>query len=541
MGEERDRMSVKAPSRLSAYWDRLPSWVSIAVALSLYLLALNILRDQVPPGLNNDAAEEALRGVYLLEEGRFEAINLRAVNSAGVPFGVSMETLFLYILGVAARLLGTTTLAIHVSTWSFVLASIWLMCRLTQRIDPALPPWLPALLAISSVWLFHYARSGLRANTAPVFLVVFTLLLDRAEHSESRWGIGLAAGAALGLSLYGYTSCRVLPIAFLIYAAGRLWRDGGKRGDLLRRYAAVLAGALFVSIPNLVLVLRQPDVFLFRGSYVVQGDILVKALNVLRTLLLPVHYPDYQAPLGPTHKFDGVSIGLTAAGLRPVHPIVGIAFLLGLARAWSRRRESTISFLLIAWLTATVALGMSGPSLTRMLLLLPIYLVLAALGLGAVLRIRGAPFVIGTALLLLTAVQARDYFVALPQNPVTKLQYGPAATAIGRRARVLAADGTRVMCVVAGNANVVDYLTHDFHERVRVIEFFSRPANRNEIPLLQFQPQVVLLDGDPELDSLRATFLPIGRMEPRSGFDEFTVDPLWIWRNSTQIGVSDPS
>lgn len=520
-------MSVKVPSRLSAYWGRLPSWVGIAVALALYLLALNISRDQVPAGLNNDAAEEALRGVYLLEGGRFEAINLYGVNSAGVAFGVSMETLFLYILGVAAHLLGTTTLAVHVSTWLFVLASIWLMCRLTQRIDPALPSWLPALLAISSVWLFHYARSGLRANTAPVFLLAFTLLLDRTEQSVPRWGIGLACGAALGLSLYGYTSCRVLPVAFVIHALGRLWRDGGKRRDLLRRYAAVLAGALFISIPNLLFLLRQPDVFLFRGAYVVQGDILVKTLNVLRTLLLPFHYPEYVPVLGPTHAFDGVSIGLTVAGLRPVHPIVGMAFLIGLARAWSRRREPAVSFLLIAWLTGTVALGISGPSLTRMLLLLPFYLVVAALGLGAAFRFRGAPLVIGTVFLLLTAVQARDYFVTFAQNPISRLQYRPVATAMGWRARVLAADGTRVMCVVAGNANVVDYLTHDFHEGVRVIEFFFRPPDTDEFPLLQFRPQVILLERDPGFDLLRATFLPIGALEPHAGFDEFKVDPQW--------------
>ena len=219
-------------SRLAEHLDRLPSWVCVAVALALYLLALNISRDQVPAGLNNDVAEEALRGVYLLESRRFEAINLYAVNSVGYKFGNSMETLFLYILGVAARFLGTTTLAIHVSTWLFSLASIWLMCLLMQHINPVLPAWLPPLLATSSVWLFHYARSGLRANTAPFFLLAFTLLMDRTEQSAPRWGIGLACGAALGLSLYAYTSCRVLPVAYAIHALGRQSRrPRGARGD----------------------------------------------------------------------------------------------------------------------------------------------------------------------------------------------------------------------------------------------------------------------------------------------------------------------
>jgi hypothetical protein len=516
----------RVPSRLAEYRDRLPSWVGIALILAFYLLALNFHRDQVPAGLNNDAAEEAIRGVYLLERVQIEAFNLHGVTPEGFKFGNSVETLFLYILGAAARILGTTTLAIHVSTWFFALAGIWLMCNLTKRLDPSLPTWVTPLLAISSVWLFHYARSGLRANTAPVFLLVFTVLLDRTESSTPRWGIGLACGAALGLSLYGYTSCRVLPVAFVIYLLGRLWLCGGKRKDHLRRYAAILAGALVISIPNLLLLIRQPDAFLSRGLYVVRGDILAKSLNVLWTLLLPFYYPDYRTAVGPTHTFDGVSIGLTVAGLRPVHPIVGLAFVFGLARALRRWREPAISFLLIAWLTGTVALGISGPSLTRMLLLLPFYLVVAAFGLGAAFRLRRAPAVIGTVLLLLTAFQARDYFVTFAQNPSSQREYRPVATALGRRARALAADGTHVMCVVAGNADVVNYLTHDYHDRVQVFEFVLPPADTHEIPLMmQFRPQMVLVERDRAFDLFRAAFLMMGPVEPRSGFDEFNVGP----------------
>jgi hypothetical protein len=523
-------------SRLAAYWEQLPSWFGIVLALALYLLALNVMRDQVPAGLNNDAAEEALRGVYLLEGARFEAINLYSVNRANIAFGHSSETLFLYFLGAAARLMGTTTLAIHVTTWLFALASIWLLCQLTQRIEPALPSWVPLLLAISSVWLFHYARSGLRANTAPVFLLAFTLLLDRTERSAPRWRIGLACGVALGLSLYGYTSCRVLPIAFTIHALVCLWRSAGKRNDLLRRYAAVLAGALAASIPNILSLWRQPEEFLFRGSYAVLGGLPAQALNVLWTFLLPFYYPEFRTAVGPTHRFDGVSISLTVAGLWPLYPIVGAAFLVGLGRAWSRRRETVVSFLLCAWLTGTVALGISGPSLTRMLLLLPVYLVLAALGVGPALRMRGARPVAGAVLLLMTTVQARDYFVTFAQNPSSRREYGAVATSMGKRARALAAEGNRVLCVVAGGANVVHYLTHDFHEYVRVSEFWYRPANPHEIPLLQFRPQVLLVERDPRFEWLHAAFLLIATLEPRSGFDEFNVDPRWKWPSAAQLG-----
>jgi len=504
--------------------DRPHSWAVIAAALVFYLLALNVLRDKVPAGLNNDVAEEALRGVLLLEQGRIEPLKLDAVTPAGYRFGQSMETLFLYILGVSTLIFGTTAMAIHVSTWLFALATVWLVGRLARHIEPSLPPWLAPLLAISSVWLYHYARSGLRAITAPVFFLAFTLLLDRTERSVPRPGAGLLCGAMLGLSLYGYTSCRVLPVAFGIHALLSLRRAGVDRRDLLRRYGALAAGALVVSVPNLLFLLRQPDAFLSRGAYVVRGDLFAGGLNILRTLLLPFHYPSYRTAVGPANAFDGVSIGLTVAGLRPVHPIVAAAFLLGLARAWKLRKEPAMAYLLVAWLTGTLALGISGPSLTRMLILLPFYLVVAALGFGTLFRIRRAPAIIAALLLLLTAVEARDYFVTFARDPSSQREYRPVATSVGLRARSLAAEGTQVICVVAGNANVINYLNYDHHERVQVFEFVRPPADTHDIPLmLQFRPRVILLERAPGLDLFRAAFLLIGATEPRAGFDEITV------------------
>jgi hypothetical protein len=69
----------------------------VAVLL-VYLAALAFRRDAVPAGLCNDTAEEALRGAILLAERRLEPITSVLGNSA--------ETLYLYLLGLSAGLLG---------------------------------------------------------------------------------------------------------------------------------------------------------------------------------------------------------------------------------------------------------------------------------------------------------------------------------------------------------------------------------------------------------------------------------------------------
>jgi hypothetical protein len=475
--------------------------------LLLYLGALVLWRDTVPAGLNNDAAEETLRGLFLLDAGRFEVITS--------VFGIPQETLDLYLAGISAKLLGTTTLAVQLVCWCFALATLWMLRKLVRRVSPAAPGWIGWLVAVSSIWMFHYARSGIRAVSAPFFLVTFAVLLDRAERSalaspRAQPVSSIAAGAVLGLSIYAYTSCRVLVIAFLLHAGVRLLRGAPFRRRLLPPYAMIVALALLVSIPNLLYLIHAPRDFLLRGGYVVLGGLRGAATNVAWTVLLPFHYADrYRTLVGPTHIFDGVSAGLTAAGIEPLHPFITVALLVGLAAAWRRRSEPAVSFLLWAWFCGTLALGISAPSLTRLLLLLPVYLTLATLGLASIAqRWPRAKPVLAAALLVVLGSAAYDYFVVFPRHTEAQSYFSPAATPIGQRARELAGEGLRVICIVAKDANVVNYLTYDRSGNIRVVEFYRRPLDAREIPLEDFHPQRFLVERNPRFARFTSSFRP---------------------------------
>ena len=175
----------------------------------------------------------------------------------------SAEALYLYLVGLAAHVLGPGTLAIQVVGWAFGLAIVGLIGSSWALVPPS--HRVPLLTAACSLWLFHYARNGLRLSP-PLFLAAFALLLDRAERRSTALGAPLLAGIVLGLSIYGYTSARALPLAFLAYAAYRIVRRAAPRPELLRRYGTVLAGAFVISVPNLLFFLRHPKEFLTRGD-----------------------------------------------------------------------------------------------------------------------------------------------------------------------------------------------------------------------------------------------------------------------------------
>jgi hypothetical protein len=456
--------------------------------LAVWAAALVCARDQVPPGLNNDAAQEALRGIYLVEGHHWEAITFAVGNSA--------ETLYLYLLGALMHVMGPTTLAVQLACWPFALATIWMVWKLTDRIAASVPAWVPLLTAAASLWLFHYARSGLRAITAPFFLAAFTLLLDRVERRpQDRWA-GLLCGAVLGLSLYAYTSARVLPIAFLAYAIWRLLRERGGRKPLLVRYGTVVAGAAAISIPNLLFFFQRPGEFLGRGSYVVAGSGIDRAIQVVWTALLPWYYPSTYRSLGSlTYQSDGVSAALTAAGGNPVHVVLAAAMLAGLWRARRLLERPVAGFLLAAWITATLLLGIAGPSLTRMLIILPVYLVLAALGFDyareALPRLRP---LVPLAIAVVVAMEGYWYFSSGAEQAE---YYGAAATPMGQMAAAMAAQGHRVLCIVSKDANVVNLLTHGQTARVGVVEFYGRPLDPAQLPMRELRPEVVLVEDAP--------------------------------------------
>jgi hypothetical protein len=278
------------------------------------------------------------------------------------------------------------------------------------------------------------------------------------------------------------------------------------RPVLVRAYGWIAAGTLLVSIPNLLVLITTPEIFLSRGVYVLPQGARAMAKNLLWSFLLPLHYSDdYRRVAGFTSFFsvDGVSAGLMAAGLNPLHPIAAAFFIVGLVVCWRRRRESWALFLGCVWLVGNLALGVSGPSLTRLLILLPVYLVVAALGIAELRRrFPRAEAVIAAALVLMVATHARAYFGRFAASPFVPIYFSPAATAIGQEASSLAAAGGRVLCLVAKDASVVQYLTEDQRENVRIAEFYFRPFDARELPLEGFEPEALLIEHAPAFEQL---------------------------------------
>ncbi len=464
------------------------------------LLALHALSfGRVPAGLEGGPAVEALRGVHLIVRRRFEVMSF--------AIGPSAETLWLYVMGACVELVGPRWISVVLPSILASAAVVALTVLAARRLDPATPPAIPFLLSAGSVWLFHYGEVGLRTIAAPLFFLVALLLVHAGASAGTGRRVRFAAGFVLGLSVYAYSSCRVLAPAWLLFAlAGELRKPRAER-SFPSVLGPTLLGIAVASIPNFLFFLREPSEFLFRGYYVYRGGWVWKVVNVFWTVLLPFHLPRfYSAWLGPGHNFDATAVSLTGAGVHPVDPVTAVAFACGLALASRTPRPPGLSYLLWVLGTGTLLLGVSGPSLTRLLLLQPAIVLLASLALGrAWRRWPRARLVLAAALLVPGALGFFEYAFRFGRSADAQSEYLVPANAMGARARdLLDRDpALRVLIVTRKGRDIVKFYNYRHIERVWLVEGAPPLPGAPPAPgavadaLRRFSPGVVLVErGD---------------------------------------------
>ncbi len=478
----------------------LPPAARRALALTLgaglpALLALHALSfGHVPAGLEGGPAVEALRGVHLIVRRRFEVMTF--------SIGTSAETLWLYLMGASVEILGPRWSSVVVLSVVAATTVVLLTVIAARRLDPGTPPAIPFLLSAGSVWLFHYGQVGLRAISSPLFFLVAILLVHAADSAgiqpASVFRRRFALGIVLGLSVYAYSSCRVLAPAWLFWAvAAELRKPSGER-SFRSALGPGFLGIALISIPNALFFLREPGEFLFRGYYVYRGGFLWKVANVFWTALLPFHLPRfYRVWLGPGHNFDATAVSLTSAGVHPVDPVTAVAFAAGLALTLRSPRRPALSYLLWALGTGTLLLGLSGPSLTRLLLLQPAIVLLASIGLGHAFR--AAPRirpVLLAALLVPAALGFYEYAFRFGPSADAQREYLAPANAMGARARdLLDADPSlRVLIVTRKGRDIVKFYNYRHIERVWLVEGAPPPSGAIDDGLRRFRPGVALVE-----------------------------------------------
>lgn len=222
--------------------------------------------DEAPPALNDDAAQNALLSLQILQGQTYTPY------MTGI--GAGHESLFLYLMAGIMKLVGPTVLAVKLTAVVVGLATVaafYFFARFLFNAERAF--WATFLLATGG-WHITFSKVGWRAIMTPFFEVLAFYFLWRGLKSARKLDF-VWAGLALALSLNTYEGARVAPVIMGLFILYKLITE---RGFLRHNYQglAVLALAFAMGmIPLGVYVVKHPDAFVARSQQVmVTGRIL---------------------------------------------------------------------------------------------------------------------------------------------------------------------------------------------------------------------------------------------------------------------------
>ncbi len=223
--------------RGAAEWIALAAVLGVAVFFCFWRLA------SAPPNPVSDHAEE-MQDMLDLIGGRHAIYYLR--NLGREPFHFYWSSAFV-LAGLPLHFL---TLKVATAVIG-VLGVLALYAAGRELGGPALGLGAAALAAWGK-WNFSLARQGLDYTHAILPTTILIWALARWQRRGDRASL-LAAGAAAGAGLFGYTSFRVapllVPLAFAVALADR--RRGGKRWRVVGQGLLVTATAVIVALPLL--------------------------------------------------------------------------------------------------------------------------------------------------------------------------------------------------------------------------------------------------------------------------------------------------
>jgi len=260
------------PSNRKSEWkEKLSKWLkapkisfSITPQLILTIVVISTVTffrfyrlSQTPPEMNSDHAEKILDILRVLEgqtsiffpnNGGREAIQMYSVAALHRYFGIPLGFLALKIVTAMVGFLSLPFLYLigkeianqRVGLLSFVFAGISYWQNVVSRVGLRLPFYF--LFTASTM---YFILHGIRTKKLNSFIF---------------------AGVSLGLSLYGYSADRILPLLIIVAIGLYLIHPKAKhhRTFIIAGLLVIILISLVLFIPLLRYILAEPDSFLFR-------------------------------------------------------------------------------------------------------------------------------------------------------------------------------------------------------------------------------------------------------------------------------------
>jgi len=196
---------------------------------------------------------------------------LAGEHSVFFPSHPGREGLFFYVTAACARIWGLSHTSIKVSSALVGLATLPALYALGKELFGRGVGLGATYLASISHWHIIASRSGLRAVTLPLLMILAWLWLMRGLRTRHKWWFYLS-GLATGLGMYTYNAFVMVPLFVGTVLLGQVCvRRDGRAGSISTNVVLLAVAALVVLVPLGRYVYENPSMYTYRAATRVTG------------------------------------------------------------------------------------------------------------------------------------------------------------------------------------------------------------------------------------------------------------------------------
>ena len=397
--------------------------VALAIALKLVII------EKVPPSLNWDEISHGYNAYSILKTGRDEwGVTLPAIFRA---YGDYKLPVYIYLTAVSELIFGLSAFSVRMPSILAGIITVIVSYLLVKKLFSEKAALLSSFLVAIEPWSFFLSRGAFEANLALSFIVsgiyLFILGLEKYRYLP-------ISALLLGLSVWTYNSARIFVPLFLIVLLALYWKELVKIWEGSRRPIAfsLILTVLFL-IPMLLQLVSPVGLARYGKVSIIDEGALVQinekrassiyppivsrliynkgtffAKAFIRNYLSHFSFGFLFTKGGTHYQFNVPDHGL-------IYTVNMLFFVLGLYYLFTNRTRE--SFLLLIWLLLAPipsSLTREAPHVLRAITMLPVPMIVSALGffyfLGKTKKLKISRGALTSIYIILLIVFAENYF-----------------------------------------------------------------------------------------------------------------------------------
>ena len=397
--------------------------VALAIALKLVII------EKVPPSLNWDEISHGYNAYSILKTGRDEwGVTLPAIFRA---YGDYKLPGYIYLTAVSELIFGLSAFSVRMPSILAGIITVIVSYLLVKKLFSEKAALLSSFLVAIEPWSFFLSRGAFEANLALSFIVsgiyLFILGLEKYRYLP-------ISALLLGLSVWTYNSARIFVPLFLIVLLALYWKELVKIWEGSRRPIAfsLILTVLFL-IPMLLQLVSPVGLARYGKVSIIDEGALVQinekrassiyppivsrliynkgtffAKAFIRNYLSHFSFGFLFTKGGTHYQFNVPDHGL-------IYTVNMLFFVLGLYYLFTNRTRE--SFLLLIWLLLAPipsSLTREAPHVLRAITMLPVPMIVSALGffyfLGKTKKLKISRGALTSIYIILLIVFAENYF-----------------------------------------------------------------------------------------------------------------------------------